>query len=209
MDLKTYLEKFKLQENKSKIVKYNKLVKEELMKNYKEIDDELVKRFDIPEKKINLCISNRCFMKCKGCYNNFCKEKEEISYEKIEKFLEYAKFFGLKKITLSGGDPLARKDISKIIQKGLDLNLKVNVDTTGLNLISDEKIFGTKEKIEQFKDVSLLKKVSNISIPLDGSNNEIISKFRISEDNLYDKLIKFCKRFDEIGKTKIYIRHRP
>lgn len=24
------------------------------------------------------------------------------------------------------------------------------------------------------------------------------------EDNLYDKLIKFCKRFDEIGKTKIY-----
>ena len=197
MDLKTYLEKFKLQENKSKIIKYNKLVKDELKKNYKEIDDELVKKFDIPEKKINLCISNRCFMKCKGCYNNFCKEKEEISYSQIEKFLEYAKFFGLKKITLSGGDPLARKDISKIIQKGLDLNLKVNVDTTGLNLISDEKIFGTKEKIEQFKDVYLLKKVSNISIPLDGSNNEIISKFRISEDNLYDKTIKLLEFFEK------------
>lgn len=197
VDLKSYLESFKFQENKSKIEKYNKLIKEELLANYKKIDDEIFNQFEKMEKKINLCISNRCFMKCKGCYNNFCKEKEEISYSKIEKFLEYAKFFGLSKITLSGGDPFARKDIGKIIKKGLDLNLKVNVDTTGLSLISDENIFGTKEKIEQFKEIDLLRKVSNISIPLDGSSNEMISKFRISKENLYKKTIEILEFFEK------------
>ena len=197
MDLKKYLESFKLQENKAQIIKFNKLIKKELMENYKEIDDEIFNKFESVEKKINLCISNRCFMKCKGCYNNFCKEKEEISYSKIEKFLEYAKIFGLTKITLSGGDPFAREDISKIIKKGLDLNLKVNIDTTGLNIISDEKIFGTGEKIHQFKEISLLKKVSNISIPLDGSNNEIVSKFRISNENIFEKTIKLLEFFEK------------
>jgi len=197
LDLKSYLESFKFQENKSKIVKYNKLIKEELIENYKRIDDEIFNNFESNQKKINLCISNHCFIKCKGCYNNFCKEKEEISYPKIEKFLEYAKFFGLTKVTLSGGDPFARKDISKIIKKCLDFNLKVNIDTTGLNLISDENIVGTNEKIDQFKDISLLKKVSNISIPLDGSNNETISKFRISKENLYKKTIKLLEFFEK------------
>ena len=197
LDLKSYLESFKFQENKTKIIKYNKLIKEELLENYKRIDDAIFNNFESNQKKINLCISNRCFIKCKGCYNNFCKEKEEISYQKVEKFLEYAKFFGLTKVTLSGGDPFARKDISKIIKKCLDLDLKVNIDTTGFNLISDENIVGTNEKIDQFKDISLLKKVSNISIPLDGSNNETISKFRISKENLYKKTIRLLEFFEK------------
>lgn len=201
LDLKSYLESFKLQENKSKIIKYNKLIKDELLETYKKIDDEIFNQFESMEKKLNLCISNRCFIRCKGCYNNFCKEKEEIEYSKIEKFLEYAKFFGLTKVTLSGGDPFTRKDISKIIKKSLDLNLKVNIDTTGLNLISDENIFATKEKIPQFKDLALLRKVSNISIPLDGSNNEIISKFRVSKDNIYKKTIKLLEFFEKENIT--------
>lgn len=201
LDLKSYLESFKLQENKAKIIECNKLIEKELLENYKKIDDELFNNFESAQKKINLCISNRCFIKCKGCYNNFCKEKEEIAYPQIEKFLEYAKFFGLTKVTLSGGDPFARKDIAQIIAKSLELDLKVNIDTTGFSLISDEKICGTNEKISQFKDISLLKKVSNISIPLDGSNNEIVSKFRISDENLFNKTIKLLEFLEkeEIG----------
>lgn len=205
LDMKTYLESFSLQENKDKISKYNKIIRNELeMSNYKKIDNELYNQFETVEKKINLCISNRCFVRCKGCYNNFCKEKEEISYESVEKFLEYAKINGLGKVTLSGGDPLARKDIDKIIEKCLELDLKVNIDTTGITLLSDKNIFKQKEIIPQFKNVSLLRKISNIGIPLDGSNNEIISKFRISDDNLYDKTIELLKFFEK-NKIKICI----
>lgn len=198
LDMKSYLESFDLQDNKTKITEYNKLIRNELEKNnYKKIDNELYNQFEKVEKKINLCISNRCFVKCKGCYNNFCKEKEEISYERVEKFLEYAKINGLSKVTLSGGDPLAREDISKIIKKCLELDLKVNVDTTGITLLSDKKIFKQKETIPQFKDIKLLTKISNIGIPLDGSNNEIISKFRISDDNLYEKTIDLLEFFEK------------
>lgn len=201
LDLKSYLESFKLQENKSNIIKFNRLVKSELLENYKKIDDDIFNKFNIREKKINFCISNRCFMKCRGCYNNFHKEKEEIEYSQIEKFLEYSKSQGLTTVTLSGGDPLARKDISKVIKKCLELNLKVNIDTTGLNIISDEKIFDTKEEIPQFKDLSLLRKISNISIPLDGSNDEIISKFRISKDSIYEKTIRLFEFFEKENIT--------
>ena len=68
-------------------------------------------------------------------FNNFCHSKD-ISYKKVVDFLEYAKRNGLSKVTLSGGDPLARDDITKIIKKCFKLGLKVNLDTVGLTFIN-------------------------------------------------------------------------
>lgn len=155
------------------------------------------------EKKINLCISKHCFLKCKGCYNNFCN-LDEISKDNIYSFLKYAKRNGLEKVTISGGDPLTRKDIELIIQDCLNLNLKVNLDTVGLPFIETSFIYGTKQKIDKFNNLELLKKIDTIGIPLDGSNNEIISTFRIYQGNLFEKTIKILNFFEE-QKIKICI----
>ena len=96
LDMKSYLESFSLKENKNKISKYNKIIRNELeISNYKRIDNELYNQFEILEKKINLCISNRCFIRCKGCYNNFCKEKEEISGVIIKEISERLNFLSI------------------------------------------------------------------------------------------------------------------
>ena len=196
-DLKKYLYQADYKKNKDKIIEYNQIIKKALVdENYSRVDDELYNKFEKIEKKINLCISKYCFLKCKGCYNNFCA-LPEITYEQIITFLEYAKNEGLERVTLSGGDPLTRTDIDKIISKCIDLNLKVNMDTVGLPFISDTKILGEDKTIEKFTNYNLLKKIDVIGIPLDGASNEIISNFRIYKDNLFNEIIEILNIFEK------------
>lgn len=140
-------------------------------------------------KKISLCISSECFLKCIGCYNEFCAFPD-ISKEQISKFIKYAKEKGLQKVTLSGGDPLCRKDIEDIIYGCLDLDLKVNLDTVGLSFINSCKVSDSNELINQFENYDLLKKINFLGIPLDGSSEEIVKKFRNFNDNLFNKTLQ-------------------
>lgn len=190
---------FNIAKTRKKIIDINNKIRKELAKiNYKKIDDELYNKYENIEKKINLCIAKYCFIKCKGCYNNFC-DQNEISSKDINEFLNYAKNMGLQKVTLSGGDPLTRKDLKKIIRKCNSLKLKVNLDTVGLTFTKSCVIPATKKKIKKFSNLKLLKKIDSIGIPLDGSNNEIISKFRIYDGNLFEEIIKELELFDKLN----------
>lgn len=197
LDLNEYLKSFKFNNNIKLIKEYNKKIIKYFEKNQiKKEDDKLFNKLDTEDKKINLCISNQCFIKCSGCYNNFCYNKL-IECEKIIEFLEYAKSKGLKKVTLSGGDPLAREDITIIIKKCIELNFKINLDTVGLSFVAPTNIFGTDKIINQFDDIKLLKKISMIGIPLDGSSDDVISTFRIGKDNLFAKQIEVLNFFEK------------
>lgn len=158
-----------------------------------------------PYKKINLCIAKQCFLNCPGCYNIFSNSKE-ISTGEVIAFIEYAKERGLEKVTISGGDPLTRSDIELIIKKCIDLELKINIDTVGLTLIGSKVTRGNKKSIPKFRNIELLKKIGNLGIPLDGSNNEIVSTFRHynKDSNLFKEIIKVLD-FCEKSKIKICI----
>lgn len=162
----------------------------------KKFNDKPYNKMETKRKRINLCISKYCFLKCRGCYNNFCN-LDEISFEAISNFLSYAKEIGLEKVTLSGGDPLARLDIDQIIEKCINLGLEVNLDTVGLPFIKNSYIVEKNMIIKKFEKISLLKKIKMIGIPLDGSSNGIISKFRIYNGNLYEETIKILKFFEQ------------
>lgn len=197
VDVKKHLETFHAKP-KGEVIKYNNKIRKELKKiNYKKNDDVLYNGLEIREKKINLCIAKHCFIKCKGCYNNFCNKKE-IPYKEIKQFLKYAKGKGVKKVTLSGGDPLTRKDLIKIIKKCNNLKLNVNLDTVGLAFTKNRIIPSTKRKINKFSNLKILKKINSIGIPLDGSNNEIISKFRIYNGNLFNEIIEELELFEKL-----------
>ena len=147
-------------------------------------------------KKINLCISNKCFLHCKGCYNDFCNNKE-LSYEELVPFLEYAKRNGLEKVTLSGGDPFTKKDILMIINKCIELNLIINIDTVGFNILNK---VGKYDKINV---LDFIDKINLLSIPLDGSNNELNYEFR-QYKNLFDEITKLLNYFEK-NRVKIGI----
>ena len=121
-------------------------------------------------KKMSMLVSEQCFMKCPGCYNEE-KTGQSLSAEQNIHFTSILKKIGYEAITLSGGDPLARKDIKQIVQ-GIDaLGFDINLDTAGTPLLDNEP-----EQTISAQEIS--KTVNLIGIPLDGSNDEIIEKFR-------------------------------
>jgi cyclic pyranopterin phosphate synthase len=61
--------------------------------------------------------------------------KNEMTPDEIYKICEIAKKLGVKKIRISGGDPLVRKDIVEIVEKIASLNFKdISLTTNGVLL---------------------------------------------------------------------------
>lgn len=63
-------------------------------------------------------ITNRCNLKCKGCYNNALRlqSKEELDTAKIMDILNQAKELGISFIVVAGGEPFVREDFLKVIK---------------------------------------------------------------------------------------------
>lgn len=112
-----------------------------------------------------MLVTTQCFMKCDGCiFNN--PSPKEIPINKIIKTARNLYSSGYKKITITGGDPLCRKDIRQIIDSLYEIGFRIHLDTTGFPLLKYFILDG------------LDKKIYLIGIPLDGSTNTILKEFR-------------------------------
>lgn len=143
--------------------------------------------------KINFCVSNKCFLNCLGCYNNFSCEKD-LKLSKLFAFMKHARLNGVTRITFSGGDPFAKKDFKKILKYAKKLGFIINIDTVGTTLIKDANIFGTDRKISMIKSVKCLKGINMMGIPIDGSTNEIIETFRYGRENLLEEQMEIVNK---------------
>jgi len=75
---------------------------------------------------LRVSVTDRCDLRCVYCMKekmNFLPKNEILSLEEIERLCDNFIDLGVKKIRLTGGEPLVRKDLIKLIQK---LNLKKN-----------------------------------------------------------------------------------
>jgi radical SAM protein with 4Fe4S-binding SPASM domain len=66
-------------------------------------------------KGIYLHITNRCNLECKHCYATGMGLGELLSFEEICRLIDQVARMGAHSIALSGGEPLLRKDIKKIL----------------------------------------------------------------------------------------------
>lgn len=81
-----------------------------------------------------LYLTGNCNLRCRHCWidPSFGKDDppEEISLEYLEKAIVEAKELGLRRVKLSGGEPLLRKDITGIFdivsREGLTLDMETN-----------------------------------------------------------------------------------
>lgn len=118
-----------------------------------------------------------CFMACKGCYQNFGNKLLETP-ELIRFISEFKSRYGMQKVTLSGGDPLSRKDIVFLINTLSQMGLSISMDTTGLPLIRRQRIVFNGNGYAERIDAEELVNVNMLGITLDGHTTEIINKFR-------------------------------
>ena len=99
--------------------------------------DEFVKdKFERPIISLRITITNRCNENCIYCHHDgMISSKNEMTPDEIYKICEIAKKLGVKKIRISGGDPLVRKDIVEIVEKIASLNFRdISLTTNGVLL---------------------------------------------------------------------------
>ncbi|MDO5859293.1 GTP 3',8-cyclase MoaA [Methanobrevibacter sp.] len=139
--------------------------------------DEYVKdNFERPIISLRITITNRCNENCIYCHHDgMVSSKDEMTPDEIYKICQIAKKLGVKKIRLSGGDPLVRKDIVEIVEKIGSLD---------------------------FKDISLTTNGVLLEKYAEGLKNAGLNRVNVSLDTLDHDTYKFVTKRDYLDKAK-------
>ncbi|MEK7508440.1 MAG: radical SAM protein, partial [Patescibacteria group bacterium] len=141
-----------------------------------------------PLPKLDLNVTNRCNFRCiHCCFNSGETMLPEFSLDKIKNILKEFKTLGGERIDITGGEPLLRPDLPKIIKIGKDLNLKIEL-VTNSSLLTDEKL-------KLFKQLGL----DAIAISLDGSDYQTYKKIRPIKQNIYKLIIENIQKCVNYG----------
>ena len=133
-------------------------------------------KYERPILSLRITITNRCNENCIYCHHDgMVSSKEEMTPDEIYRISKIAKKIGVKKIRLSGGDPLVRKDIVEIVEKIASLDFKdISLTTNGVLL---------EKYAEDLKNAGL-------------------DRVNVSLDTLNRETYKFVTKMDYLEKAK-------
>jgi GTP 3',8-cyclase len=81
----------------------------------------LVDNFGRLHDNLRISVTDRCNIRCFYCMPEvdakFVARAEILSFEEVERFVRVAASMGVRKLRITGGEPLVRKDLPKLIEK--------------------------------------------------------------------------------------------
>jgi len=94
-------------------------------------------------------LTYRCPLRCPYCANptNYREHSEELSTEVWCDVLDQARDLGVLQLHLTGGEPLARRDLERLVAHARSRELYVNLITSGIPL--------TKQRLTALRDAGL------------------------------------------------------
>ena len=126
-----------------------------------------------PLKDLRISITDRCNFRCNYCMppdqfghnHEFLPRSEILSFEDITLIVKSMLTLGLKKVRITGGEPLLRKDICKLISmiRECDSNLDIALTTNG-SLLS------------KFADELAKSGLDRVTVSIDAIDDDLISK---------------------------------
>lgn len=144
---------------------------------------------------VRISVTDRCNLRCKYCVDGsfgFIPHDEILSYEEILRFVKIVAPLGVKKVRLTGGEPLARKGISYLLKEinNIEGIEDVSLTTNGVFLA---------DKIDELKEAGLRR----INISLDTMKKE---KFAyITGVDAFDDVIKGIEKAIYAGLDPIKV----
>jgi cyclic pyranopterin phosphate synthase len=124
-----------------------------------------------PLRDLRISVTDRCNFRCVYCMPKevfgrdyrFLERRELLSFEEIERLARAFVAHGVEKIRITGGEPLVRRDLERLIEKlavitGLDLTL-----TTNGSLLP--------QKAEALRDAGL----QRVTVSLDSLDDEVFT----------------------------------
>ncbi len=156
-----------------------KEVAENINNNAKPLIYDFYKEIDFLYKVV-LELTYKCNNRCLYCYNGEYKEKNVLSTEKVKEIIDESYRLGAMHLSLTGGEPLLRKDIVEIIKYAHDKKMLVSLQTNGTLITED-----FAEAIEHIKHL-------NIAITVHSHDAEIHDKFTKAKGS-HEKAIEGIK----------------
>src|SRR5437899_11527868 len=85
------------------------------------INSALIDTFGRTHNNLRISVTDRCNIRCFYCMPEndvqFVYRSEILSFEEIERFARVAAGLGINKIRVTGGEPLVRRDLPRLIEK--------------------------------------------------------------------------------------------
>ena len=92
----------------------------------KTVRPKIVDKHDRIFNYLRLAVNEYCNLRCIYCMPKeglpFRNKNELLSTQEIKKLIEVSEQLGVSKIRFTGGEPLLRKDISKLVEYAVNLN---------------------------------------------------------------------------------------
>jgi AdoMet-dependent heme synthase len=138
---------------------------------------------------IYLFLTRRCNLSCQHCYVEGVGPARDNDFDMaaIQEMVRRAIPYGLKKVKVSGGEPLVRADALQILEYLDSLDLEVVLETNGTLFQHD-----TIERLQGLKDFTIF-------VSLDHADSEKHDQFR-GLSGAYNRSVNVLK---QLGKTDI------
>jgi len=159
--------------------------------------ERLLDRLHRPIHDLRVSVTDRCNFRCVYCmpkeiFNKdyrFLPRKELLTFEEIERVVRVFAEHGVSKIRLTGGEPLVRSDLEKLIEKIASVNGITDISlTTNASLLTLKRAHSLRAAGLQRMNVSLdamddetFMRVNDVDVPvqkvLDGIEAAAEAKF--------------------------------
>ena len=141
-------------------------------------------KYERPILSLRITLTNRCNVNCLYCHHDgMVKSKDEMTADEVYTICKVAKKIGVRKIRLSGGEPLLKKDIVDTVRKINSLDFRdISMTTNGILL---------EKYAQDLKDAGL----DRVNVSLDTLNRETF-EFITQKDYLEDAKKGILKAVD-------------
>jgi len=152
--------------------------------------NQLIDSFGRAHNNLRISVTDRCNIRCFYCMPadnvQFMDRSELLSFEEIERFVRAAVTLGVNKIRLTGGEPLVRRELHKLIRQiaAIPEIRDIGLTTNGILLA---------EQAEQLKVAGL----SRINISLDALDPVRFKE--ITRRGGYEKVIAGIEAAQRVG----------
>ena len=131
-------------------------------------------RFNRPLKDLRISVTDRCNFRCVYCMPKsifdknykFLPKSELLSFEEIERVVRASAELGVTKIRLTGGEPLVRRDLERLIEQ-----IRTVPGITDISMTTNASLL-TRDRARSLRDAGL----QRINVSLDAMDDETFMK---------------------------------
>jgi cyclic pyranopterin phosphate synthase len=151
-------------------------------------------------RDLRISVTDRCNFRCTYCMPKevygrdfqFMERSQLLSFDEIHRLVKISRAHGIEKVRITGGEPLVRRQLEKLIallaqEPGLDLTL-----TTNGSLL--------KQKAQALKDAGL----NRVTVSLDSLDDAVFRSMN-DVDFPVGKILEGIEEADRVGLTPIKI----